>query len=145
MLIVGADSLWTLNTHAHTLGWEETLGMNGADGSGKASGKGKVINEELLMLWMVESRQSFQIWRKASVKAWRGREEVRNRLLTRGCWRKHSMGSYVSLLLSSLVCNTLGTKIRSYLLFHLPTILKQRPQRRCQKNEGQSLPIRSQR
>lgn len=23
------------------------------------------------MLWMVESRQSFQIWRKASVKAWR--------------------------------------------------------------------------
>ena len=38
---------------------------------GKASGKGKVIKEELIMLWMVESRLSFQIRRKASVKAWR--------------------------------------------------------------------------
>lgn len=45
---------------------------------GKAAGKGKVIKEELLMLWMVESRQSFLIRRMASVKAWRGREEVRN-------------------------------------------------------------------
>lgn len=61
-----------LNTHTHTAGVRGDDRTNAADGFGEAFfRKRQSYTGGVGLGWMVESRQGFQIRRKASVKAWR--------------------------------------------------------------------------
>lgn len=79
-------------------------GMNGADGFGKGLLRRRKNRKGGIELgWMVESRQGFQTWRKASgIKAWRcvrgSQESNSDQRILMHTFEGNCMSNYISIL-----------------------------------------------